>query len=237
MQNLSIKKAIKEGWNMFNKNMGIALIFAMFWSVFSLVVFSFLMAVFILAYPFAEFVFIAYGLCLTPFICGFFQVIQGLFQGTSTKPGPWDVFHGYKKENMFYPFCLYTVVTITTFCLFNFFIAIPLIGQIISFLIILFYGPIIKWSLMLITLKKMKPFEAFKTVVNGFFDGTLGRGILLSWVADIIAFLGIFGLLFGVLFTYPLSLFIYTSAYNQVFKETDGSEPIEPIIEGKEEAK
>ena len=202
MKQVEIGEAVQAGWKLYTKHLG-----------------------FILG------VSIAGGLltCATcailagPLMVGTFMILSRLLKGSTPPPAFGDLFGGFGK--FLDSFLLILVCGIALQVLNAVLMLIPILGWLAALLLGIVSGPILTWSLLLITHRGMTWTQAVGLTVKETFNGRFTTQILAGVVAGLLGLLGVLLCGFGMLLTFPLSFCIYAAAYEQAFGAEEGTEP------------
>jgi len=207
MKKVAIGDAISAGWEIYKTNFG-------------LVFLATLLALLLSG--------VSCGILAGPMSAGLFMVLMRLVRKGDPKPAVGDIFKGFDK---FLPtFLLILICGICYQILIALLMLIPIVGWIVAILLMIVYGPIITWALMLVADRNMKWTEAIGLVLKSTFNGAFTMPLLLGVVAGLIGALGAVACGIGVLFTLPLTSCIYAAGYEQAFG-ADAAAPVAPTPE------
>lgn len=161
------------------------------------------------------------GICAAPMNCGLMAMILALLR-SGTKPEVGDVF---KKFDKFLPaFLSFLALGVVNFVVGAIVGIVPVIGWLASTAWSLAMAAVMQWALLLIVDQDAKVSEAISVPLKQIGNDKFWSVILVVFVANLIAGLGVLACGIGVLFTAPLASCMIVAAY----EEAHGAVPASP---------
>lgn len=195
---LDIGNEFSRGWKLFQANMVLLILAGLIGGVLSLV---------------------TCGVLSGPMMAGLFLIIRRLQKNDPVKPEAGDIFKGfdYFLQSFLFVFLLLLVSAILTLVVH----LVPILGQLVSFVISLFTGSLVLWGVSFVVYQKMTAIDVLKKLIDGVTGGTFILPLVFGLLASLLSSAGIVACGIGVLFTYPFACCCLASAYETLFDGGD----------------